>query len=416
MTRSPPDRPLVLAVVGLGNAGLALAVAAAPQTEFTWGLDVRLDRVERVNTGISPVDTVRDDELRAARPHFRATTNPNSLASSWVIVICVPTPFHAEDGPDLGPLTAATEMVRDHLHPGQLVIVESTVAPGTTDGLVLDVLNGSGLRGGRDYNLAYSPERIDPGNTRYTLRNTPKLVGGLTNACRDRAAAFYALITDHVHLTRGMREAEAAKILENTYRQVNVALVNEFMRACHLLGVDGWDAIEAAATKPFGFASFRPGAGVGGNCIPVAPMLLAHRARAAGMPLEIVEAADRSNTNMPRWVAARICERLADAGVAQTAARVLLLGATYKPNVADGRNAPAAPLAAELRGRGIRVDFHDPHLEMLDVGGERLSRVPNLEMALEVADLAVVVQRHDYYSPDLLGRARRLLSATGSSD
>jgi UDP-N-acetyl-D-glucosamine dehydrogenase len=270
----------------------------------------------------------------------------------------------------------------------------------------LDILNGSGLRGGRDYNLAYSPERIDPGNTSFTFRNTPRLVGGLTTACRDRAAAFFALITEHVHPARGMREAEAAKILENTYRQVNVALVNEFMRACHLLGVDGWDAIEAAATKPFGFVSFRPGAGVGGSHVACPSRTRSRNAARSG----------RGCASQQREHAALDChaDLRPSRGSARgwTGAHVLLLGVTYTPNVTDGRNAPALPLAAELRRRRIRVDFHDPHVEVWDIGRERLLRVADVSLALEVAELTVVVQRHSQYSAALLARARRLMDVT----
>ncbi|MFI9628875.1 nucleotide sugar dehydrogenase [Streptomyces sp. NPDC052042] len=402
-----------VAVVGIGYAGLPLAVAAAAAGHRTRGLDRNDFLVAQVNMGRPPVDTVTLAELAAVSDRLDATTDPAFLEECSVVALCVPTPVSPQGVPDLGPLISAVRTVRSHLVPGQLVIIESTTYPGTTEGVVREVLEESGLVAGRDFNLAFSPERVDPGNTRFGFHNTPKVVGGLTPACRDRAAAFYGALTEQVHLTRSPREAEAAKILENTFRQVNLALVNEFAQICHRLGVDVWDTIEAASTKPFGFTAFRPGTGVGGHCIPVDPLYLIHRATQAGVPFRLAEQAQRINDSMPVWVAARARELLERDGVPVRGARVLLLGVTYKPDVADVRHSPAGPLAAELRGAGADVAFHDPYVDAFSVQGQPLTPTRDLRAAIEAADLTVVVQRHRVYRNGLLARSRRLLEPCG---
>nr|WP_024126064.1 nucleotide sugar dehydrogenase [Streptomyces sp. FR1]AHE38682.1 Nucleotide sugar dehydrogenase [Streptomyces sp. FR1] len=397
-----------LAVLGIGYAGLPLAVAAAAIGYRTWGVDTDPRVVAQVNDGISHVDTVGDGELTAVRERLTATTDPACLSQCSVIVICVPTPVDADGQPNLTALTAAAVAVRDALRPGQLVIVESTTYPGTTDGHVRGLLEESGLRAGVDFSLAYSPERVDPGNPVYRLGNTPKLVGGLTPVCRDRATAFYSRFVQHVHPTPGTREAEAAKIFENTYRQVNIALVNEFARFCHAVDIDVWETLRAVETKPFGFSGFRPSAGVGGHCIPVDPLYLVHRAHEVGLNFHMAETAQSVNEAMPGWVAERAAAQLAADGTAPRDARVLLLGATYKRDVADARNAPCVELASRLRTMGTDVAFHDPHICTLVIDGVTLHRAPDVDEAVRVADLVVVVQHHKEYGDDLLGRARRI--------
>ncbi|MCZ7456181.1 nucleotide sugar dehydrogenase [Streptomyces sp. WMMC940] len=254
---------------------------------------------------------------------------------------------------------------------------------------------------------------MDPGNTTYGFHNTPKVVGGLTAECGARAAEFYGRLTERVHVTRSPREAEAAKILENTYRQVNLALVNEFAQICHRLDVDVWDTIEAASTKPFGFTPFRPGAGVGGHCIPVDPLYMVHRAVQAGAPFRMAEQAQRINESMPVWVASRAREMLTTAGTAVREARILLLGVTYKPDVADTRHSPAEPLATELLGAGAEVVFHDPYVDAFRARGRQLTSSRDVRADLAGADLTVVVQRHRIYGRELLGTARLLLDPSG---
>ncbi|WP_432252073.1 nucleotide sugar dehydrogenase [Streptomyces sp. HNM1019] len=402
-------RPLPqLAVLGIGYVGLPLAVTAAATGYRTWGVDTDIRVVAQVNDGISPVDTVGDGELAVVGDRLTATTDPGCLSQCSVIVICVPTPLDTAGRPDLTALTQAVTSVRDALQPGQLIILESTTYPGTTDGHVRRLLEESGLRAGADFNLAYSPERVDPGNPVYRLGNTPKLVGGLTPACRDRASAFYSRFIQHLHPTPGIREAEAAKIFENTYRQVNIALTNEFARLCHAFDIDVWETLRAVETKPFGFSGFHPSAGVGGHCIPVDPLYLVHRARELGLPFRMAEAAQSVNAAMPAWVAERVVAQLRADGTPPHDARVLLLGATYKRDVADTRNAPCVELASRLRIMGTDVAFHDPYIPTLVVNGTTVHRTPAVDEAVSLADLVVVVQHHKEYGDDLLGRARRI--------
>jgi nucleotide sugar dehydrogenase len=401
-------------VLGLGYAGLPVAAAAATARHQVWGLDTDPGRVALVNSGVSPVETVTRQELLNARSRLTATTDPQCLTSSTIVLLCVPTPLDDSGAPDLEPLTTAAHTVRDHLRPGQLIIQESTSYPGTTDGLLRSILEEIGLRAGTDFALACSPERIDPGSTTHRLSSTPRVVGGLTRACRDRAAAFYTPLAGGIHLASGLREAEAAKILENTYRQVNIALVNEFAQICHHMGVDVWDTLAAAATKPFGYVPFRPGAGPGGHCIPADPMILVHRAGQMGLRFLLAETAQHVNQNMPLWIADRACKHLEHTmGTPVDQARILLLGVTYKANVADTRGTPAVPLAQQLLSRGATITFHDPHVAELDVGYVRIPCVPDLALALDRAQLCILLQRHDAYEDQVLARAHVLFDTTG---
>ncbi|MEU8522616.1 nucleotide sugar dehydrogenase [Streptomyces sp. NBC_01216] len=406
-------RTVEVAVVGIGYAGLPLAVAAAAAGHRTRGLDLNEFLVAQVNVGRPPVDTVTAAQLDAVADRLDASTDPAFLRECSVIALCVPTPVDTHGVPDLGPLLSATRTVRDHLVPGRLVIVESTTYPGTTDGIIRETLEESGLVAGEDFFLAFSPERVDPGNEHFGFHNTPKVVGGLTDACRVRAAAFYRELTEQVHVTRSTREAEAAKILENTYRQVNLALVNEFAQICHRLGVDVWDTIDAAATKPFGFTAFRPGAGVGGHCIPVDPLYLVHRATQEGLPFRMAEQAQRVNDSMPVWVASRARDLLSRHEAGVRGAKVLLLGVTYKPDVADVRHSPAEPLAVELLGMGAEVSFHDPYVDAFSARGRALPPSRDAAAAVAQSDLVIVVQRHRAYRDELLAGARLLLDTSG---
>jgi nucleotide sugar dehydrogenase len=343
---------------------------------------------------------------------FTATTDPAALAAAETVAICVPTALGADRTPDLGPLVRASTTVAEHLRPGTLVVVESTSYPGTTGDVIRPILERTGLVAGTDFYLAYSPERIDPGNNEFGIANTPKVVGGHTPLCAKRCAAFYEQFVDTVVIARGTREAEMAKLLENTYRNVNIALVNEFAMYCHGLGVDVWDVLRCAATKPFGFQSFRPGAGVGGHCIPVDPVYLMHRARTEGFDFRTVATAQEVNRGMPAHVAQRVTELLGDAGRRIQGAEVLLLGASYKPDVADLRESPATAVARCLTGLGATVRFHDPHVDRFPVDGTVLRRVARPYRAAARADISVLLQGHRAYDLDRLSRAARLLFDT----
>ena len=339
---------------------------------------------------------------------FRATTDEAAIGKPGTIVICVPTPLTADGGPDLTAVKAAGEMSSRLLRPGSLVVLESTTYPGTTDEILCPLLEkGSGLSAGLDFSLAFSPERIDPGNPDFGVRNTPKIVGGLTPSCTETAALFYETLCDQVVRAASTREAEMAKLLENTYRHVNIALVNEMAIFCHELGIDLWDAIRCASTKPFGFQSFFPGPGVGGHCIPIDPNYLSYKVRTLGYPFRFVELAQEINRGMPAYVLARVARVLNSHGKTLKGARVVLLGVTYKRDSADLRESPAVALARQLRDAGANVSYADPHVDQWIV-----DREPVEVAALETADIAILLQAHSAFDLDEIQRSAPLLFDT----
>ena len=407
-----------LVVIGLGYVGLPLALEATRSGLRVVGLDVSERVVSGLNAGHSHVDDLSDDDIAAMRAAgFTATTDATVLGGAQTVVVCVPTPLTGDGGPDLGPVEAAVAAIADHLHAGQLVVLESTTYPGTTDEVVRPVLEARGLVAGRDFHLAFSPERIDPGNPVYGMRNTPKVVGGHTPECTEVAASFYSRFVDTVVRAAGTREAEMAKLLENTYRHINIALVNEMARFCHELDIDLWDVIRCASSKPFGFQAFYPGPGVGGHCIPIDPNYLSYRVQAKlGYPFRFVELAQEINAGMPTYVVRRIQDLLNDDGLALRGARVLLVGVTYKPDIADQRESPAKPIAAALMDKGAVVAYHDPHVTEWIVRGEAMERAGDLAAALAEADCAVLLQNHRSYDiAQIVGAAQRLLDTRGVS-
>ena len=403
-------------VIGLGYVGLPLAQEATRAGLSVVGLDIDADVVERLNGGWSHIDDIGDAEVsKMLDAGFRATTEDAVLASADAAVICVPTPLSEDGGPDLRAVGAAVETVARHVHPGMLVVLESTTYPGTTDEVVRPMLEASGLVAGRDFNLAFSPERIDPGNETFGARNTPKVVGGHTHSCTERAARFYGRFVDTVVRTRGTREAETAKLLENTYRHINIALVNEMARFCHELGIDLWDVIRAASSKPFGFQAFYPGPGVGGHCIPIDPNYLSHNVRARlGYPFRFVELAQEINATMPAYVAHRAQNILNKAGRPVNGSSILLLGVTYKPDIADQRESPAVPLARQLLALGARITFHDPHVTVWRETPPDVTQAADLSSAVATADLVILVQNHaEYDADDLARRSQRFFDTRG---
>lgn len=422
--RRPTDRKAVtvaeftrdLVVIGMGYVGLPLAQEATRAGLQVTGFDVMGSVVDGLNAGRSHVDDLSEADVREMlEAGFAATTDPSVIASARTVVICVPTPLTPEGGPDLTAVLGATRAIADHLQPGHLVVLESTTYPGTTDDDVRPVLESTGLLAGKDFHLAFSPERIDPGNPTFGMRNTPKVVGGHSESCTDAAADFYGRFVDTVVRTRGTREAEMAKLLENTYRHINIALVNEMARFCHELDIDLWDVIEAAKSKPFGFQAFYPGPGVGGHCIPIDPNYLSYQVQAKlGYPFRFVELAQEINAGMPAYVVRRIQDLLNDDGLALRGSTVCLLGVTYKPDIADQRESPAKPIAAQLQDKGATVIFHDPHVREWRVAGDTLSVVPDLEDAVSSADITVLLQSHRAYDPNALaGRSRMFLDTRG---
>ena len=396
-----------LTVIGLGYVGLPLVQEAVRAGLSVRGFDINQGVVDALNAGRSHIDDISDEELgEILAGGFEASTDESVIEAADTVVICVPTPLSEDGGPDLGAVEGAVHGIARNLTPGTLVILESTTYPGTTDEVVKPILEAGGLVAGRDFHLAFSPERIDPGNEKFGAKNTPKVVGGYTPECGDKAAAFYGRFVDTVVRAKGTREAETAKLLENTYRHINIALVNEMARFCHDLGIDLWDVIDAAKTKPFGFQAFYPGPGVGGHCIPIDPNYLSYNVRAKlGYPFRFVELAQEINATMPAYVVSRAQDLLNEDGKALRGATVLLLGITYKPNIADQRESPSVPIARQLLDKGATVVFHDPHATSWTAFGESIPAVEDLDAAVRDADLVVLLQNHRGYDPDALAAA-----------
>jgi UDP-N-acetyl-D-glucosamine dehydrogenase len=404
-------REALVAVVGQGYVGLSLACAAAEAGFAVTGIDVDAGRVAGLDAGELCVPGVDEDSFRrgVATGRLRFTADGEALADADVICICVPTPLR-DDAPDLSFVEQACRDVAGRLAAGRLVILESSTYPGTTNDLVAPLLEASGRRAGRDFLLAYSPERIDPGSREFHFGNTPRIVGGTTAEATAVAALFYEQMVEKVLTVSSARAAELAKLLENTFRHVNIALVNEMAMLCHETGIDVWEVIEAAASKPFGFMAFQPGPGVGGHCIPLDPTYLAWQVRRdAGRQFRILEQAQDVNAQMPAWVAARIGEALNEHAKPLKGARVLVLGVAYKPEVGDVRESPSLRVMSALARRGAKVTFHDPFVEVVTLDGKRLSRSELTARAVAGADLVALLTPHSAYDLDWLARVATLV-------
>jgi UDP-N-acetyl-D-glucosamine dehydrogenase len=380
-----------IGIVGLGYVGLPLAVAFAEAGNEVVALDADSRKVEGLREGRSYVEDIPDAALAPLGERLRPTTRHADLASCEAVVICVPTPLTGSREPDLSYLVDAGTALAKVLQPGQLVVLESTTYPGTTRERLAPILEESGLSAGSDFHLAFSPERIDPGRTDYTLRTTPKLVGGLTEACSERARGLYASICDEVVVLSGPEAAELAKLLENIFRSVNIAFVNELAQLCDRLDIDVWEVIDAASTKPFGFMRFDPGPGMGGHCLPIDPFYLAFIAREHDFYPEFIELAGKMNQAQPAFCVERIERALNSVGKPVKDSRILLLGVSYKAGVGDTRESPALRIAALLRELGGEVSYHDPHVPELPQLG--LSSV-DLAEGLEGADVTAIVTAH----------------------
>jgi UDP-N-acetyl-D-glucosamine dehydrogenase len=400
-----------VAVVGQGYVGLSLACAAAEAGFTVTGIDVDPDRVAALTAGelcVPGVDqTAFQRGMATGRLAFAA--GGQALATADVVCICVPTPVR-DHTPDLSYVEQACRDVAEHLTGGRLVVLESTTYPGTTNELVAPLLEASGQRVGRDFLLAYSPERIDPGNQEFHFANTPRIVGGTTAEATAVAALFYEQMIEKVVTVSSARAAELAKLLENTFRHVNIALVNEMAMVCHETGIDVWEVIEAAATKPFGFMAFTPGPGVGGHCIPLDPAYLAWQVRRdVGHQFRILEQAQDVNAQMPAWVARRIGEALNEHAKPLKGARILILGVAYKPDVGDMRESPSLQVMAALARRGAKLSFHDPFVDAVDLDGRRLARATLTRRTVAGADLVTLLTPHSSYDLEWLARTAALL-------
>lgn len=388
-----------ISVIGLGYVGLSLAVELAKAGFAVHGIDLDLERVNRLNQGESYLVDVSTEVLAplVADKRLAASTVFDRAGEADVLIICVPTPLRKTKEPDISYILSAVESVLPHLRPGQLMVLESTTYPGTTEEVVQPRLEANGLVIGRDFFLAFSPERVDPGNKRFTTANIPKVVGGVTPACTGLAASLYRRVTSQVFEVSSPRVAETAKLLENTFRSVNIALANELAFACRRIGVDPWEVIDAAATKPFGFMPFYPGPGIGGHCIPVDPLYLSWKVRLSGYEAQFIALADQVNRAMPEHVVTLVTEALNDRGRALRGSSVLVLGVTYKADVNDIRESPALEIIEMLERKGGRVSYADPFTPQLTVGGVKLAAVEVTPDSIAAADCVLILTSHSSF-------------------
>ncbi len=401
-------------VIGLGYVGLSLAVELAKAGFAVRGIDIDLERVAQLNRGQSYLVDVATETLAplVAQGRLSGTTAFDEAGQADALIICVPTPLRKSKEPDISFIVASLESLLPHLHQGQLLVLESTTFPGTTEEVVQPRLESVGLVVGADVFLAFSPERVDPGNRKFTTANIPKVVGGVTRSCTELAATLYRHVTTSVFEASSPRVAETAKLLENTFRSVNIALANELAFACRKIGVDPWEVIEAAATKPFGFMPFYPGPGIGGHCIPVDPLYLSWKVRLTGYEAQFIALADQINRAMPEHVVHLVADALNDHGRAVRGASILVLGVTYKADVNDIRESPALEIVELLARRGAQVSYADPFTPQLTMDGLKLSAVEPSAEALAAADCVLILTSHSSFDYGMIARQASLVVDT----
>jgi UDP-N-acetyl-D-glucosamine dehydrogenase len=408
------DKTARVGILGMGYVGMPLAVVFAEAGFEVLGIDPDRRKVDAFSHGQSyiqdvPTETVtrlKEAGLLDLTPDFSAIQNLDAVS------ICVPTPLRKTGDPDMSYVIAASEELAKHIHPGMVIVLESTTYPGTTRELLLPLLTEkSGLRAGEDIFICFSPERVDPGRTDWTTLNTPKVIGGITPACTEVGTAWYGGAIQSVVSVSSVEAAEMAKLLENTFRMINIGLVNEMAIMCERLGVDVWEVIDAAATKPFGFMKFTPGPGLGGHCIPIDPLYLSWKMKELNYSARFIELASEINTNMPRYVVSRVMEALNDRGILLKGSRILILGVAYKPDIDDIRESPALDIIGLLDKKGARVSYHDPYIPAMDTldGKLHLSSVPDLMTAVREADAVVVVTNHHAYDFEAIHDAAKFV-------
>ncbi len=408
------ERTARITVVGMGYVGLSLAVELGRAGLTVRGVDLDLERVNRLNRGESYLVDVPSTTLAplVAAGTLTATTTFEEARETDAIIICVPTPLRKSKEPDISFILSALENLLPHLRQGQLMVLESTTYPGTTEEVIQPRLESLGLVIGTDFFLAFSPERVDPGNQRFTTANIPKVVGGVTRACTELAAALYGHVTTSVFKASSPRVAETAKLLENTFRSVNIALANEFALACRKIGVDPWEVIEAAATKPFGFMPFYPGPGIGGHCIPVDPHYMSWKVRLTGYEAQFIALADRINRAMPEHVVTVVGEALNERGRAIRGASILVLGVTYKPDVNDIRESTALEIIEMLARKGARVAYADPFVPQLTLESLKLTAVEPSAETLAAVDCVLILTNHTSFEYAAVARKASLVVDT----
>jgi len=408
------NREARIAVIGLGYVGLPLATACANVGFTVFGIDLDEHKVSTLNHAKSYIQHVPEEEIACLvkSGKFQAYTNFDSVSKANVVIICVPTPLNKTGDPDISYVLAAGETLQDRLQPGTLVVLESTTFPGTTQEMLAPILEKSGLTVGQDLFIAFSPERIDPGNQNFGLRNVPKVVGGATPQCQAVAVAFYETIVEQVIAVSSPGAAEVTKLLENTFRSVNIALVNEMAIMCNKLGLDVWEIIDAAATKPYGFLRFTPGPGVGGHCIPVDPHYLSWKLKHLNYNARFIQLAGEINAEMPAYVVGKVVDALNIERKAVNGAKLLILGVAYKPDVDDVRESPALDILRLLELRGAKLFYNDPYVPALKLNGVTLESKPLTPQLLARMDCVVIVTNHSKYDWTAIGSAAKVIVDT----
>lgn len=409
------SRTAVVGIVGLGYVGLPLAAVFGEAGFTVVGIEPLAEKVAAINRGESYVLDVSSEQVArlVAQGRLRATTDPAELRQVDAVSICVPTPLRKTGDPDLSYIISATESLAPYLHAGMVVVLESSTYPGTTRELVLSRLEEvSGLKVGKDFFLAFSPERVDPGRKDWTTLNTPKVVGGITPSCCEVSAAWYCQALKTVVPVSSTEVAEMAKLLENTFRMINIGLVNELAIMCDRLGVDVWEVIDAAATKPFGFMKFTPGPGLGGHCIPIDPLYLSWKLRSLNYTARFIELASEINTGMPRFAVGKVQDALNERGKPVKGSRVLVLGAAYKPDIDDLRESPALDVIGLLQKKGALVEYHDPFIPHIVHDGWNMTSVSDLMAAVRAADCVAIVTNHSGYNYPAIVEAADLIVDT----
>jgi UDP-N-acetyl-D-glucosamine dehydrogenase len=408
------SREAVVGIIGLGYVGLPLAVVFAEAGFQVIGIDIDEQKVKNVNQQQSYIEDIDSQTLRELSPAIQATTDFSALQGCDAVSVCVPTPLRKTGDPDVSYIISAADEVAKYLHPGMLVVLESTTYPGTTTEVVLPRLtqNGMDLHVGKDFFLCFSPERVDPGREDWTTRTTPKVIGGTTSACLELGEALYGAAIETIVPVSSTEAAEMAKLLENTFRAVNIGMVNEVLLMCEQLDLDVWEVIEAAGTKPFGFMKFTPGPGIGGHCIPIDPLYLSWKLKSLKFTARFIELADEVNSDMPRYWVQKVQDALNEVTKPLKGSRILVLGVAYKKDISDLRESPALDIIHLLQEKGALVDYHDPHVTQFQHNGMAMTSAPDLDAALAEADCVVVVTDHSAYDWDKIRAQAHLVVDT----
>jgi UDP-N-acetyl-D-glucosamine dehydrogenase len=416
------DKSAKVAILGLGYVGLPLAVVFGEAGFHVTGVDPDSRKVDSLNKGVSYIPDVKTEAIEklVKSGHLTATTDFSVLQEMDAVSICVPTPLRKTGDPDMSFILSATEELAKYMHAGMVVVLESTTYPGTTREVLLPKLGEEhALKVGEDWFLAFSPERVDPGREDFTTLNTPKVMGGITPACSEVASAWYAGAIQHIHSVSSAEAAEMAKLLENTFRMINIGLVNEMAIMCERLGVDVWEVIDAAASKPFGFMKFTPGPGLGGHCIPIDPLYLSWKMKSFNYNARFIDLASEINTNMPRYVVSRLMEAMNERGQHIKGSKILVLGAAYKPDIDDVRESPALDVIALLKRKGAIVEYHDPYIPHIhhEYEGWKMDSIADVMSAVADADAVIIVTNHKVYDYPAIIQAAKFVfdsrNATG---